>query len=71
MFDLRSFVWLAWKTVMRGHDFFSVGVKVNGRKHLKKKLTKLSLCISASEVLSPSLKQCSRSLHCQSELVYS
>ena len=28
----------------------SVSVNANGRKHLKKKLTELSLCVSASEV---------------------
>ena len=40
----------------------SVGVKANGRKRLKKKLTEFLLCVSASGVLSPSLKQQSRSL---------
>ena len=39
----------------------SVGVKANVGKRLKKKLTEFSLCVSASEVLSPSLKQRSHS----------
>ena len=42
MLDLRSFAWTARKIVM------SVSVNANGRKHLKKKLTKLSLCVSLS-----------------------
>ena len=61
MLDFNTFFCLAGSEDcnVRSCLMISVGVNANGRKHLKKKLTELSLCVSASEVLK---KQCSRSL---------
>ena len=66
MLDVRSFVWPVRKivNVMRDHGF-CVGFcrcESEWKKMFEKELTEFSLCVSASEVLSPSLKQRSSSL---------
>ena len=66
MLDLRSFVWPVRKivNVMRDHGFCGGFCRCESewKKTFEKVLTEFSLCVSASEVLSPSLKQRSRSL---------
>ena len=66
MLDLRSSVWPVMKivNVMRDHGFCGGFCRCESewKKTFEKELTEFLICLSASEVLSPSLKQRSCSL---------